>query len=454
MRATRPGRNRPVTTTRTRFTGTFSAFGAFTPDRPRSSRRSGRPTSAGLWGGDTGGTTLEYLLAKNYTINGVPAGSYRVEFDPCGANFLPEYFNNKPDFDSADPVAVTAGQNDPHIDAQLAAAGSISGNVTGPSNQNLQNICVTAYVDEFDSVGFAQTNASGNYTIDGLPAGNYKVEFDPCAGGNFLLDAYATVSKDGGATFVNDFRINDAPMGSTVAAQQSAVRIQGRFQSAPWVEIHRVRVIVNGEQVIDLPLERVPAEDGSTPWKELNSGLRVPRDCWVCLVVLGEKPAVPRISDLGHIYSSSLGKLELDLMGSHQMSERQVLDAVIAEAIRIVFTEYVEEHGLAEIAEIFGKGVKIEVGDMLPSAHYAERMKRVPPAWDKAFEVNASGDPAVSSTTSYSPSVPTRPPVMARTQARAVPTSQARAWRSRGRSPGSGRRGPGLRRRSRSRSSA
>ena len=31
--------------------------------------------------------------------------------------------------------------------------------------------------------------------------------------------------------------------------------------------------------------------------------------------VLGEQPAVPRISDLGHLYASSLGKLELDLMG-------------------------------------------------------------------------------------------------------------------------------------------
>jgi magnesium chelatase subunit I len=40
--------------------------------------------------------------------------------------------------------------------------------------------------------------------------------------------------------------------------------------------------------------------------------------------VLGEKPAVPRISDLGHLYSSSLGKLEVDLMSSHQMTERQV----------------------------------------------------------------------------------------------------------------------------------
>jgi magnesium chelatase subunit I len=107
-------------------------------------------------------------------------------------------------------------------------------------------------------------------------------------------------------------------------------------------------------------------------------------------VRLGERPAVPRISDLGHIYSSSLGKLELDMMGSQQMSERQVLDAIIAEAIRIVFEEYVEKTGLEEIAQVFGKGVKIEVGDMLPSSHYAERLRRVPRAWEKAFEVNPS----------------------------------------------------------------
>jgi magnesium chelatase subunit I len=111
--------------------------------------------------------------------------------------------------------------------------------------------------------------------------------------------------------------------------------------------------------------------------------------------VLGERPAVPRISDLGHLYASSLGKLELDMMGSHQMSERQVLDAVLAEAISTVFGEYVDKHGLAEIAEIFSRGVKIEVGDMLPSSHYAELIKRVPPIWDKAFEVNASDNEAV-----------------------------------------------------------
>jgi len=112
-------------------------------------------------------------------------------------------------------------------------------------------------------------------------------------------------------------------------------------------------------------------------------------------VRLGEKPAVPRISDLGHLPSSSLGKLELDMMGSSQMSERQVLEAITAEAIATVFEEYVDRHGLDDIADVFAKGVKIEVGDMLPSAAYAERMKRVPKAWEKAFEMNAGESEAM-----------------------------------------------------------
>src|SRR5947207_2639932 len=62
-------------------------------------------------------------------------------------------------------------------------------------------------------------------------------------------------------------------------------------------------------------------------------------------VRLGEKPAVPRISDLGHLHASSLGKLELDMMGSQQMSERQVLEAIQAEAVAKVFAEYIEKNG-------------------------------------------------------------------------------------------------------------
>ena len=39
--------------------------------------------------------------------------------------------------------------------------------------------------------------------------------------------------------------------------------------------------------------------------------------------------------------------------------------------------------------------LKVEVGDMLPSSDYAKRLKRVPKAWEKAFEVNAGESDAV-----------------------------------------------------------
>jgi magnesium chelatase subunit I len=47
------------------------------------------------------------------------------------------------------------------------------------------------------------------------------------------------------------------------------------------------------------------------------------------------------------------------------------------------------------IAEIFNKGVRIEVGDLLPSSHYANKLQHVPPVWEAAFEVNASSHPAI-----------------------------------------------------------
>ena len=73
----------------------------------------------------------------------------------------------------------------------------------------------------------------------------------------------------------------------------------------------------------------------------------------------------------------------------------EVLEHIISNAIKTVFEEYVEQHGLSEIAEIFGRGVRIEVGDLLRSSDYAERLSNVPDVWNKAFEVNAAEDVAV-----------------------------------------------------------
>jgi magnesium chelatase subunit I len=182
------------------------------------------------------------------------------------------------------------------------------------------------------------------------------------------------------------------PLGIEIMEQEAGIELDGEF---PVAVPYFMREIVEQISIAARRSKYVDQQSGVSARLSIANYRTMIASARQRAVVLGERPAVPRISDLGHLYSSSLGKLELDLMGSHQMSERQVLDAVMAEAIRDVFKEYVDRHGLEEIAEIFSRGVKIEVGDLLPSSEYAKRLKRVPPVWDKAFEVNASGDPAV-----------------------------------------------------------
>ena len=181
-------------------------------------------------------------------------------------------------------------------------------------------------------------------------------------------------------------------LGIEIMEQEAGIVLDGEF---PVVVPYFMRELVEQVSIVARRSKYVDQQSGVSARLSIANYRTMVASARQRGAVLGERPAVPRVSDLGHLYASSLGKLELDMMSSHQMSERQVLEAILAEAIRDLFTEYVDRHGLDEIAEIFSRGVKIEVGDMLPSSHYAERLKRVPPAWQKAFEVNASSDPAV-----------------------------------------------------------
>jgi magnesium chelatase subunit I len=198
--------------------------------------------------------------------------------------------------------------------------------------------------------------------------------------------------KDRIGTVIHTHYPRERDLGIAILEQEAGVDLGGEFPVVvPYFMkeiIEQINVVARKSKYIDHQ-SGVSARMGIANYRTMVASARQRG------IVLGERPAVPRISDLGHLASSSLGKLELDMMGTHQMNERQVLDAVAAEAIRDVFKEYVDEHGLDAIAEIFAQGVKIEVGDMLPSEHYAKLLRRVPPAWEKAFEVNTSSDPAM-----------------------------------------------------------
>jgi magnesium chelatase subunit I len=184
----------------------------------------------------------------------------------------------------------------------------------------------------------------------------------------------------------------DRQVGIEIVRQEAGIDLDGEF---PVVVPYFMSEIIEQMSIVARRSKYIDQQSGVSARFSIANYRAMVASARQRGAVLGERPAVPRVSDLGHLYSSSLGKLELDMMSSHQMSERQVLDAIMAEAVGDVFSEYVERHGLAEIAEIFARGVKVEVVDMLPSSHYAERLKRVPPVWEKAFEVNAGTDAAV-----------------------------------------------------------
>ena len=198
--------------------------------------------------------------------------------------------------------------------------------------------------------------------------------------------------KDRIGSLVHTHYPRERQPGIEITEQEATIELDGEF---PVAVPYFMREIVEQISIVARRSKYVDQQSGVSARLSIANYRAMVASARQRSAVLGEKPAVPRISDLGHVYSSSLGKLELDMMSSHQMSERQVLDAIVAEAIRDVFDEYVERHGLDEIAEIFSRGVKVEVGDLLPSSQYVERLKRVPPAWEKAFEVNASSDPAM-----------------------------------------------------------
>ena len=133
-----------------------------------------------------------------YDLGGLPTGNYHITFKDS-SDYAMQYYDNKSSMDSADDVAVTAGQTTPGIDAVLTLAGHISGTVTNASAAGLPGIGVEASryngPGDWGWAGYTQTTADGAYDLGGLPTGSYVIEFRDDAG------AYATQYYDNKPTF-------------------------------------------------------------------------------------------------------------------------------------------------------------------------------------------------------------------------------------------------------------
>ena len=92
-------------------------------------------------------------------------------------------------------------------------------------------------------------------------------------------------------------------------------------------------------------------------------------------VVLGEKVAVPRMSDLPYILPSTSGKIELESVEDTQ--EDKLIDDLIKKATLNVFNRYYRLHQLEGIVEQFSGGFSVEVSENMGVKIYLRNVKEI-----------------------------------------------------------------------------
>ncbi|HEY2201239.1 MAG TPA: carboxypeptidase-like regulatory domain-containing protein, partial [Solirubrobacteraceae bacterium] len=121
-----------------------------------------------------------------YTITGLPSGSYSIWFHANSGNGRPgpgwsEYYGGKPSSNEASLVSVAAGRVTAGIDAETPD-GQLAGRVTSAAGGSaIEGVEVCARLMRSGVlapfVGCALTSSGGEYEISGLLSGSYEVEF-------------------------------------------------------------------------------------------------------------------------------------------------------------------------------------------------------------------------------------------------------------------------------------
>jgi magnesium chelatase subunit I len=99
-------------------------------------------------------------------------------------------------------------------------------------------------------------------------------------------------------------------------------------------------------------------------------------------VILGEAEAVPRMSDLNYLYTSSAGKIELDPFREETVTEYQVFSKIMDKAVGQVFKETMEKDHL-ELGTPDMSGEKhIRISELTPSGDYKNVISQLPQIWE------------------------------------------------------------------------
>ena len=171
-------------------------------------------------------TTDDYVAGSNtnssgeYSVKGLAADSYVIEFSPYEEGLVAEYYDNARGYTSAQQVVVGAGAPVTGIDALLEQGATITGTVTKTSGGKTVaaagvSIWARQTSAEWSGSGWARTDANGRYTVKGLTAGDYNLQFESQDPGivskwykNAVSSASATAITVGAKAAVVDINAN------------------------------------------------------------------------------------------------------------------------------------------------------------------------------------------------------------------------------------------------------
>ncbi|HWY91111.1 MAG TPA: carboxypeptidase regulatory-like domain-containing protein [Solirubrobacteraceae bacterium] len=172
-----------------------------------------------------------------YALSGLASGEYKVQFTPpyrSGLNYIGQYYKGKASFAEADVLHLSAGATTTGIGATLAPGGEISGRATSATTKTAiagLEVCASAITGEGYSCTL--TEASGAYTVPGLPNGSYRILFLAPEGSalNYLSQYYNSTTSENEADPVS-VKVG-AVTPNIEAAMQPGGQITGKVIGAP-----------------------------------------------------------------------------------------------------------------------------------------------------------------------------------------------------------------------------
>ncbi len=263
---------------------------------------------------NSAGTAVAQLATSatgNYSVNNLVNGQYFVRTqntpEPGAVSYVNEVHNNRAcgaycDMLNGNPVVITAGNSVTGIDFSLNAGGTISGAISRVAGGSAIALAQVQALDVNGQVAaIASSDASGNFTLSGLPAGSYKIRTsnsagfinqvyrstsplpcspNPCAlssgtavslanaglvsGINFALSAGGTISGTAADLFNNPLAAGTAVLlGSNAQLLSTAPIASGNFEFNGLAAGSYYLLIRNSSALIDLLYPNIPCPAGA-----------------------------------------------------------------------------------------------------------------------------------------------------------------------------------------------